>query len=324
MIFTSKMINDPPPPIDWFLRDARANGAGVLQRGKVGMLVGEGGAGKPMALCQLAIAVATGGLWLGTFMLPRNPGRALLLLGEEDAPEVQRRLYNAVRATGSDHPSEGSIVVMPLAGVPCPMVELDRVTRQAYDGAFLDELRTYLADQPAFDLIVVDPLSRFAPANTMATSLRLVQVLESIAQDYKATVFVSHLTHDAEEEDEAKLLCPFVMRTTSRHHTALDCRAGPNHIGGSMIDDDEALAEDAAGKKARRAAVRAANKEKYAARKAAYYAENKEKIASQQAAYRAANKDKYAAYQTAYRAANKEKEAARQAAYRARKKEEQT
>ena len=65
---------------------------------------------------------------------------------------------------------------------------------------------------------------------------------------------------------------------------------------------------------ARKAAYRAANKERSAAYQAAYYAANKERIAAEQAAYRAANKERLAAKGAAYRAANRERLAAGQRA----------
>jgi hypothetical protein len=72
--------------------------ARVFPVGEVGQLIAEGGAGKTMALCQLAVAVATGTRWLGTFEATR--GRALLVLREEDAEEARRRLLHGGLSTG--------------------------------------------------------------------------------------------------------------------------------------------------------------------------------------------------------------------------------
>jgi hypothetical protein len=89
-----------PLPRDWILRDARTPASdGVLPRGKVGMLLGEGGVSKTMALIQLGVAVATATPWLGALDVPAA-GRVLLVLGEEDKEEVRRRIYHAVRAAG--------------------------------------------------------------------------------------------------------------------------------------------------------------------------------------------------------------------------------
>jgi hypothetical protein len=95
-----------PPKREWLLRDARSSlSNGVLPLGKVGLFISEGGLGKTMALVQCAIAVATGSTWLGSYST--KPGRVLLILGEEDAEEVRRRFYNAVKASRYAPPKDG-------------------------------------------------------------------------------------------------------------------------------------------------------------------------------------------------------------------------
>jgi hypothetical protein len=116
-----------PPARPWLLRDSRRPGApGVLPLGKVGQLIAPGGVGKTMTIAQLGCSVSTGAPWLGTFSVaPEGKGRVLLVLGEEDAEEAQRRLYNASKALGVPTPDPGAVVVLPLAGVPCAMLERD-------------------------------------------------------------------------------------------------------------------------------------------------------------------------------------------------------
>ena len=98
-----------PSPREWLLRDKRTD-AGVLPRARVGLLVAEGGAGKTLALCQLAVSLATGVPWLGVFDVPQT-GRTLLVLGEETSEECHRRLYQAVQAMKCAAPAAGVIDV---------------------------------------------------------------------------------------------------------------------------------------------------------------------------------------------------------------------
>ena len=194
----TEWFSTPPPRRSWLLRDSRANDSGVLPRGKVGLVLAEGGAGKTMALCQLALAVASHepAPWVGCFTVPEQ-GRVLLLLGEEDADEVRRRLYNARRATGAPLPEPRSIIVVPLAGLPCPMVEADD-RGLPIDAPFLTWVRAYMKDAGPFALVIVDPLSRFAGLDAEvdnAAATRFVQALESIASDSGATVVVAHHTN---------------------------------------------------------------------------------------------------------------------------------
>ncbi len=190
-------FTDAPPKRRWLLRDGRtALSTGVLPLGKVGLLIAEGGAGKTMTLVALAIAGATGATWFGCYVVA-TAGRVLLLLGEEDAEEVHRRCYSVARATGAPVPKPGSITVLPLAGLPCPMVEADE-KGNAQDAAFLHWLRSYIAQHGPFTLILVDPLSRFAGADAEidnAAATRFVQALESIATETGATVIVAHHTN---------------------------------------------------------------------------------------------------------------------------------
>ncbi|RYZ45998.1 MAG: hypothetical protein EOO72_02940, partial [Myxococcaceae bacterium] len=102
---TLRELNLPtePPPRRYLLqRPSEAQDdshlpQGFLPLGKVGMLAAAGGAGKTMALVQLAVSVATGRPWLGHYGVPvSSRGRVVLALAEEDTDEAHRRLY-AVR-----------------------------------------------------------------------------------------------------------------------------------------------------------------------------------------------------------------------------------
>jgi RecA-family ATPase len=191
-------FTEPPPRRAWLLRDARVKDAGVLPLGKVGLITGEGGVSKTMVMIALALSVSSHEPhpWLGCFSVP-NQGRVLLLLGEEDAEEVRRRLFNARKSSDAPVPEPGAIVVLPLAGIPVPMIESDE-RGNPLDGSFLVWLRIFIKEQGPFALVIVDPLSRFAGKdaeidNAMAT--RFVQALESVANASGATVLCVHHTN---------------------------------------------------------------------------------------------------------------------------------
>jgi len=186
-----------PGPRSWLLRDNRRTTAdGVLPLGKVGQLIAEGGAGKTMADAQLAISVTTGAPWLGTFTVA-DPGRVLLVMGEEDREEAHRRLFRARRAMNAPIPPEGAIVVLPLAGVPCSMLERDPAGN-LYETPFAAWLSAWVRSHGPWRLLVVDPLSRFAGADAEidnAAATRFVQSLESIAALSGATLLIAHHTN---------------------------------------------------------------------------------------------------------------------------------
>ncbi len=184
-----------PPARRWLLRDARRPELdGLLPRGKSAQLIAEGGAGKTMALIQLAAAIATGDDWFGVFR-PWAPGRVFLGLGEEDAEEVRRRVYRATRSGRT--PPDGSIVALPLFGVECALLERDD-NRSTSPTVFLRELRDYLVSSGPWDLIVLEPLSRFAGPDAEidnAAATRFVQAVESIVEMTGAVVMVAHHTN---------------------------------------------------------------------------------------------------------------------------------
>lgn len=193
----SETFSAPPPKRSWLLNK-------VLPLGKVGMLAAEGGAGKTMALCQLALAVATGRPWLGNLAVAQAAvGRVLLVLGEEDAEEVRRRMWNASRAmglgTGETASAAKRIVALPLAGVPCSFLERETKGGELADSRFAKWLRSKLAEPgDPWRLIVLDPLSRFAGADAEtdnAAATRFIQSVEALATSTGATALVAHHTN---------------------------------------------------------------------------------------------------------------------------------
>jgi hypothetical protein len=185
-----------PPARNWLLRDIRRpKRDGVLPMGKAAEIVAEGGVGKTMAVIQFAIAKATGADWFGTFATG-EPGPVLVMLGEEDREECWRRSYNATRGKDVRLPPAGSIVLLPLFGVHCALLERDE-RGNAVETAFCAWLREYVTRE-RWSLIIFDPLSRFAGPDTEtdnAQGTRFVQVIESFATITGATCLVAHHTN---------------------------------------------------------------------------------------------------------------------------------
>ncbi len=165
-------------------------GSGLLPRGKVGILAGAGGVGKTLALCGLALSVATGLPWLGCY--PVGPGgtrRVVLILGEEDAAEVRSRLFFQAQAVGIDRKrfeAASRILTLPGAGRHDLALTQPEEHGHGVETGAARGLRAHLEEQAArngegWDLLILDPLARFAGPdvetdNSAAT--RLVQVVE--------------------------------------------------------------------------------------------------------------------------------------------------
>jgi hypothetical protein len=194
-----------PPPRRWLLQrpddetNGMANPIGVLPMGKTGLFIAQGGAGKTMALIQLAIAVATGRKWLDHFLVPR-PGRVLLALAEEDGEELDRRLYelsSAMRLTDAQRREvEKNVVALGLSGEVTALVAQDGT--QTLETDVLQYFRRRL-EEGEWSLIVLDTLARFAGGDTEkdnAQATRFIQAAGSLCKaPGRPTVLIAHHTN---------------------------------------------------------------------------------------------------------------------------------
>ena len=122
--------NEAPPIVPLLVRfdDVEMRNVPVLRQGIVAMLVAPGGTGKSQALVQLAIAVAAGKPWLDELHCPK-PGRVALVSGEEDTPELHRRIRSSVRAGklwGDRETIDANLFVLPVSGQQVALTGIGR------------------------------------------------------------------------------------------------------------------------------------------------------------------------------------------------------
>lgn len=188
----------PPPPRRFLLHTA--TGEGYMPLGKATLLTSAGGTGKTTAIVQLAVSLALGRRWLDAFTIGHDAGRdSLLLLGEEDAEEVARKLHWTTAAMGLTR-TEIDEVKRRVRAVPCAGLALSLLQRGEGDllmsGPDIDDVRALLGQSKNPGLVVVDPVSRFAGIDvesSNATATRFVQELEQFtAREFGApTVLLS-------------------------------------------------------------------------------------------------------------------------------------
>jgi RecA-family ATPase len=191
-----------PPRARQYLLSVPQSGsfAGMLPLGKTAMLAAAGSAGKTMAMLQLAVSVATGRPWLGTFHVD-HPGRVFALLAEESTEEVHRRLCLVSDAMRLDEGARALVTdrlrFAAMEGRPVAAVSQDaggNVDETPWLGQLRDELR---AQGPA-RLVVLDPLSRLGSADTElsnAAATRFVQAIETLIEaSGGGTILVCHHT----------------------------------------------------------------------------------------------------------------------------------
>lgn len=154
--------------------------AGLLRRGEVCNIIAPPKVGKSWAAHDLVLAVASGGMWMGTFKCPQG---SALLLDNELYPEVLSNRIGAVaHARGYSAEAVARFRVAALRGYGLSVADLQSVVEGAS------------TDPP--DLIVLDALYRALPENTSendnAEMTRVYNVVDRLARENNAAVVLVH------------------------------------------------------------------------------------------------------------------------------------
>jgi RecA-family ATPase len=190
---------------------------GVLPTGKVGLLAAPGGTGKTFALTALAFSIALGRPWFGNgantswLNCPRR-GRVVLLLGEDDTYDVQRRILTQARALGLCDSDRAGVNAQLLAlggqGQRFQLLcgEKENYAEHPVASGLYELLRQEALERGPFRAILLDPLSRFSPPEAETdnhAATRLVEVLERFAGSAelgRPLVMASHHTRKGNGE----------------------------------------------------------------------------------------------------------------------------
>lgn len=177
-----------------------------LVQGKVGLLLAPGGTGKTWALAQLAVAVATGGKWFDTYEATK--GRVLLALGEEDAEEIRRRLFDVCKALGLSEYERAEVgrnlTAWGLAGKSVALLGKN-AAGEPVPSEWFGRLKAALEAGGPWRAVLLDPWSRWGGPdveldNHCAT--RGVELLEELtAAAGGATVLVAHHTRKGGKDE---------------------------------------------------------------------------------------------------------------------------
>jgi len=193
--------------------DTKAKKIPFLHKEITAMIVAEGGRGKTHLCAHLACCITSGVPFLGNFEI-RSPGAACFIVGENNDQDIQRLLFKTRK-----HIAE-MLELNETKGhekFPTDGKELDRIEKLLYpvsihgkQAALVDEngkktdffyhlLKGLKREEPeeGFQLIIVDPASRFSGAsaekdNAIATAF--IASLEEISDNLKGkpTILLSH------------------------------------------------------------------------------------------------------------------------------------
>jgi hypothetical protein len=181
--FMSKRIERP----GWMVE-------GVWSQAAHGVLAGEAKTYKSVISTDLAISVASGTHFLGTFPIPAT-GRVIMIQEENDPGEFQdrmQRIANSRGLGGSVHLSNNGIRVKPSAELP-----IDVMNNRGFDLTSKTDM-TWLARQcekiqPA--LIILDPFYLLTPGvdeNSQAQVTPILKNLLKLKQEFKVGIQIIH------------------------------------------------------------------------------------------------------------------------------------
>jgi hypothetical protein len=187
---------DDPPPRDYVID-------GLLSPGKSAILGGFGGVSKTQLALQICVAIVLGALFLEK---PVKEGRALAILGEEDADEIKRRV-SAIARRGSL--SDAQVARVRENFRAFPMVGKDvRLTAKnsgaLEERAFAKEVIQAVKDFDDVRLIVMDHLALVhgGDFNAREDAALTMRVANHIAQETGAAVLI--LAHTPKSAGQAE------------------------------------------------------------------------------------------------------------------------
>ena len=146
-----------PEPLDWAVQD-------TFLTETVGLISGNGGAGKSTLMMQLATCATLGIPWLG---LNVKPGKALMLACEDDRRIVRWRQRQINHALGYDMADvlDAGLDIIPRAGKDNTLMEPERFSRKMQRTALMDKLETRCL-RTGIQIVIIDTVSKtFAGQN---------------------------------------------------------------------------------------------------------------------------------------------------------------
>lgn len=177
----------PVPEREWVVK-------GIIPKGQVTILSGDGGTGKSLLSLQLCVAGTTGGYWCGELVYAAN---TIYLGAEDDQDEMHRRLADIVKAESQSFGSLHGMRIVPLFGESAILAAPDRAGHMI-ETPLMAALREFLGEfQP--DLVVLDTSANLFGGNENDKSqvMAFCSMLAGICRDFNCTILL--LSHPSNE-----------------------------------------------------------------------------------------------------------------------------
>ena len=173
-----------PEPLEWAVQD-------IFLSETVGLISGNGGAGKSTLMMQLATCATLGLPWLGYAV---KPAKALMLACEDDRRIVRLRQRWINRALGYDMPDvlDAGLDIIPRAGKDNTLMELDRATWRMKRTALMDKLSVRCL-RTGIQLIIIDTVAKTFAGRDFEARLvtQFIDEMQRLAEAIRGVVLLT-------------------------------------------------------------------------------------------------------------------------------------
>jgi KaiC/GvpD/RAD55 family RecA-like ATPase len=188
--FTAKdLIGTEPPDREWVFKR-------LLPKKIVAALIAAGGTGKSFMAIHMAVASASGGMFLDEF-ISEKPIKVVYISGEDDQNELHRRLRSAVKSFSNSYKD---LVKQNLSFIDFSSSFELFTNKLSYGETNITEtpakLIKLIQDKLGNEvgLIIIDPVSRFrgGEENSAPDTTRFVQTIQLLSEQLNSTVLLVH------------------------------------------------------------------------------------------------------------------------------------
>jgi RecA-family ATPase len=189
IVSARNLLTAEPPDREWVFKR-------LLPKKIVAALIAAGGTGKSFMAIHMAVASASGGMFLDEF-ISEKPIKVVFISGEDDQNELNRRLRSAIKNFSNSYKD---LVKQNLSFIDFSSSFELFTNKLSYGETSITEtpakliklIQDKLGDEVG--LIIIDPVSRFrgGEENSAPDTTRFVQTIQLLSEQLNSTVLLVH------------------------------------------------------------------------------------------------------------------------------------
>jgi len=189
LLSARSLLTAEPPEREWIFKR-------FLPKKIVAALIAAGGTGKSFMAIHMAVASASGGMFLDDF-ISEKPIKVVFISGEDDQNELNRRLRSAIKTFSNSYKD---LVKQNLSFIDFSSsfelftnkLSYGETTITETPAKLIEMIQGKLGDEVG--LIIIDPVSRFrgGEENSAPDTTRFVQTIQLLSEQLNSTVLLVH------------------------------------------------------------------------------------------------------------------------------------